>query len=107
GGTGKDAEATGAILGLGDGMGVYVAAGNISDVRVDDASQHLKVGDAIGAKYLGQDRKSRTLQLAIRAKDEAEAAETLAEYNKAAAEASSGTTKLGALLREQLENKSE
>jgi len=84
-----------------------VAARDVADVRVDDASQHLKVGDSIEAKYVGQDRKSRTLQLSIRAKDEAEAAETLAEYNKVAAEASSGTTKLGALLREQLENKSE
>jgi small subunit ribosomal protein S1 len=34
--------------------------------------------------------------------DEAEIQETLAEYNSRSAEASSGTTKLGALLREQL-----
>ena len=106
-GTVKEVDAKGAVIDLGDGVEGYVAARDISDVRVDDASQHLKVGDAIEAKYIGQDRKSRTLQLSIRAKDEAEAAETLAEYNKAAAEASSGTTKLGALLREQLENKSE
>src|SRR3546814_15258632 len=55
------------------------------------------------------DRKGRSLQLSIKAKDEAETAETLAEYSKASSssDASSGTTKLGALLREQLENKSE
>jgi hypothetical protein len=33
------------------------------------------------------DRKGRTLQLSIKAKDEAETAEALAEYNKTAAEA--------------------
>ena len=106
-GTVKEVDAKGAVIDLGEGVEGYVAARDVADVRVDDASQHLKVGDSIEAKYVGQDRKSRTLQLSIRAKDEAEAAETLAEYNKVAAEASSGTTKLGALLREQLENKSE
>src|SRR3546814_12412250 len=54
------------------------------------------------------DRKGRSLQLSIKAKDEAETAESLAEYSKASSssDASSGTTKLGALLREQLANKS-
>jgi small subunit ribosomal protein S1 len=51
---------------------------------------------------VGTDRKSRVLQLSIRAKDEAEIQETMADYNNRSAEASSGTTKLGALLREQL-----
>jgi small subunit ribosomal protein S1 len=46
------------------------------------------------------------MQLSIRAKDEVEVAEAMAEVNKQAADASSGTTKLGALLREQL-NKGE
>jgi small subunit ribosomal protein S1 len=56
---------------------------------------------------MGMDRKGRTLQLSIKAKDDAETAEAMAEYNKAASDASSGTTKLGALLREQLNSKSE
>ena len=37
----------------------------------------------------------------------AETAEAMAEYNKASSDAASGTTKLGALLREQLESRSE
>ena len=49
------------------------------------------------------DRKGRTLQLSIKAKDEAETAEALAEHNKSAAEAAAGTTSLGALLRAQLD----
>ncbi|MDH5821473.1 30S ribosomal protein S1 [Luteimonas sp. RD2P54] len=107
-GTVREVDAKGAMVDIAEGVEGYVAARDISDQRVDDATQHLKVGDTIEAKFVGMDRKGRTLQLSIKAKDEAESAQTLAEYNKVAAEASSGTTKLGALLREQLEgNKSE
>ena len=76
---------------------------------MDDASQHLKVGQEVEAKFVGMDRKGRSLQLSIKGKDDAETAEAMAEYNRAstASDASSGTTKLGALLREQLNNKSE
>ncbi|MEN1940377.1 30S ribosomal protein S1 [Luteimonas sp. MJ246] len=106
-GTVKEVDAKGATIELADGVEGYVMARDIADERVDDASQHLKVGDSIEAKFTGMDRKGRTLQLSIKAKDEAEVAETLAEYNRASADASSGTTKLGALLREQLDGKSE
>jgi small subunit ribosomal protein S1 len=106
-GTVKDVDAKGATIDLGDGIEGYVSARDISYDRVDDASQHLKVGDKVEAKLIGMDRKGRTLQLSIKAKDEAETQEALAEYNKASADAASGTTKLGALLREQLENRSE
>ena len=44
------------------------------------------------------DRKGRTLQLSIKAKDDAEMREVLEEYQSA----SGGTTQLGALLRAQL-----
>ena len=60
----------------------------------------MKVGDEIEAKFIGNDRKGRVMQLSIRAKDEAELTETMAEISKS--DASSGTTKLGALLREQM-----
>ncbi|PJJ99381.1 30S ribosomal protein S1 [Lysobacteraceae bacterium NML91-0213] len=106
-GTVREVDAKGALVDLAEGVEGYVMARDISDQRVDDASQVLKVGDQIEAKFVGMDRKGRTLQLSIKAKDEAETAETLAEYNRNAAEASSGTTKLGALLREQLQGKGE
>ena len=110
-GTVREVDAKGATIDLADGVEGYVAARDISEERVDDATQHLKVGDTIEAKFTGMDRKGRSLQLSIKAKDEAETADTIAEYHKASsassADASSGTTKLGALLREQLDNKSE
>jgi len=106
-GTVKEVDAKGATIDLGDGVEGYLAARDIAHERVEDASQKLKVGDEVEAKIVGTDRKSRLMQLSIKAKDEAETQEALAEYNKSAADASSGTTKLGALLREQLESKSE
>jgi small subunit ribosomal protein S1 len=106
-GTVKEVDAKGATIELADGIEGYVAARDISHDRVDDATQHLKVGDKVEAKFVGMDRKGRSLQLSIKAKDEAETAEALAEYNKTAAEAAAGTTSLGALLRAQLGGKSE
>ncbi|MBW8823112.1 MAG: 30S ribosomal protein S1 [Xanthomonadales bacterium] len=98
----KEVDAKGAVIELADGVEGYLAARDIAAERVDDASQKLKVGDEVEAKIIGNDRKSRQMQLSIKAKDQDEMHETLAEYNKQAHEASSGTTQLGALLREQL-----
>ena len=58
----------------------------------------FKVGDTVEAKFTGMDRKGRSLQLSIRAKDEEDLQSTLDEYQSA----TGGTTKLGALLKEQL-----
>ncbi|GAB3367146.1 30S ribosomal protein S1 [Lysobacter rhizosphaerae] len=103
----KEVDAKGATIELDGGIEGYIAARDISHDRVDDASKVLKVGDEVEAKIVGTDRKGRSMQLSIKAKDQAEQAEALADYNRAAADASSGTTKLGALLREQLGNKGE
>jgi small subunit ribosomal protein S1 len=101
----KVVDARGATIELEGGVEGYIRANDIAKERVEDATQYLKVGDKVEAKYMGMDRKGRTMQLSIRAKDEAELQETMAEVNKSF-DASSGTTKLGALLREQL-NKGE
>jgi len=101
-GTVKEVDAKGATIELEDGVEGYLRANDIAKERVDDATQHLKVGDKVEAKYTGMDRKGRVLQLSIRAKDEDELAQALEDYQSA----SPGTTKLGALLKEQM-NKSE
>ena len=102
-GTVKEVDAKGATIDLGEGVEGYLRASDIAKERVDDATQHLKVGDAVEAKYTGMDRKGRVLQLSIRAKDDDEMQQVLEDYQSSA---SSGTTKLGALLKEQM-NKSE
>ncbi len=102
----KEVDAKGAIIELADGIEGYVSARDIANERVDDATQHLKAGDKVEAKFVGMDRKGRTLQLSIKAKDDAEMREVLEEYQSSSA--ASGTTQLGALLRAQLSgNKSE
>lgn len=106
-GTVKEVDAKGALIELSDGIEGYVAARDISKERVEDASKVLKVGEEIEARFIGMDRKGRQMQLSIKAKDEAEMQEAVSDYNRAHADAASGTTKLGALLREQLGNKSE
>ena len=103
----KEVDAKGATIELADGIEGYVMARDIANERVDDATQFLKVGDKVEAKFVGMDRKGRTLQLSIKAKDEAETAEALAEFNKNSTEAATGTTSLGALLRAQLGGKPE
>jgi len=101
-GTVKEVDAKGVTIDLGEGVEGYLRANDIAKERVDDATHHFKVGDQVEAKYTGMDRKGRVLQLSIRAKDEDELQQALEEYQSA----SPGTTKLGALLKEQM-NKSE
>ncbi|HMA21573.1 MAG TPA: 30S ribosomal protein S1, partial [Gemmatimonadaceae bacterium] len=101
-GTVKEVDAKGATIELADGVEGYVRVSDIAKERIEDASQHLKVGDKVEAKFTGMDRKGRVLQLSIRAKDDDEMQQALEEYQSA----SGGTTKLGALLKEQF-NKSE
>ncbi|MBS0577428.1 MAG: 30S ribosomal protein S1 [Proteobacteria bacterium] len=98
-GTVKEVDARGAGIDLGQNMEGYIRASDIAKERIDDASQHLKVGDEIEAKFIGMDRKGRVLQLSIRAKDEAEQQAAIEEYSQSA---HTGTTTLGALLREKM-----
>jgi small subunit ribosomal protein S1 len=97
-GTVKEVDAKGAVVDLGDGVEAYLRANDIAKERIEDATDHLKVGDEVEARFTGMDRRGRMLQISIRAKDEAELKETLAEYQGTAG----GTTKLGALLQEQM-----
>jgi small subunit ribosomal protein S1 len=60
-------------------------------------------GDTVEAMIVNVDRKTRTINLSIKAKDSAETAETM---QKMAAETTgtAGTTSLGALLRAKLDD---
>jgi small subunit ribosomal protein S1 len=103
-GTVKEVDARGAVIELVEGVEGYLRASDIKDERVEDATRELSVGDEIEAKFISLDRKNRTLSLSIRAKDDAELAEALKEYKQGGA--SGGTTSLGDLLKEQLEQDS-
>ncbi|GMU44427.1 MAG: 30S ribosomal protein S1 [Xanthomonadales bacterium PRO6] len=94
----REVDARGVTVDLADGVEGYLRASDIAKERVDDAGAHFRVGDKIEAKFTGLDRRGRTLQLSIRAKEDDELADALEEYHASAV----GTTKLGALLKEQL-----
>jgi len=100
----KEVDARGAVIELVEGVEGYVRASDIKEERVEDATRELSVGDEIEAKFFSLDRKNRTLSLSIRAKDDAELAEALREYKQSGAVG--GTTSLGDLLKEQLDQES-
>jgi len=100
----KEVDARGAVIELAEGVEGYLRASDIKEERVEDASRELSVGDRIEAKFVSLDRKNRTLSLSIRAKEDAELAEALREYKQGSA--AGGTTSLGDLLKEQLDQES-
>ena len=100
----KEVDARGAVIELIEGVEGYLRASDIKEERVDDATRELSVGDKVEAKFISLDRKNRTLSLSIRAKEDAELAEALKEYKQSSA--TGGTTSLGDLLKEQLEQES-
>jgi small subunit ribosomal protein S1 len=97
-----EVDAKGAVVKLVEGIEGYLRASEIARDRVEDARTHLKVGDEVEAKFIGVDRKNRTMNLSIKAKDEHEEAEAIEDYTRSAD--SGGTTTLGDLLKEQMEN---
>ncbi|HEV3019324.1 MAG TPA: 30S ribosomal protein S1 [Burkholderiaceae bacterium] len=99
-GTVKSVDAKGAVVLLGGDVEGYLRASEISSDRVEDARNHMKEGDAVTAMIINVDRKNRTLNLSIKAKDNADTAETMARMQS---EATTGTTNLGALLKAKLD----
>ncbi|MBC2768425.1 30S ribosomal protein S1 [Pusillimonas minor] len=100
-GTVKSVEAKGAVVTLSLDVEGYLRASEISAGRVEDATTALNVGDNVEAMIINIDRKARSIQLSIKARDNAETADTLQRMSEASA--SSGTTNLGALLKAKLD----
>lgn len=96
----KSVEAKGAVIDLGNDTEGYLRASEIGPDRVEDARNVLKEGDEVTAAITNIDRKARSIQLSIRAKDQAETREAMAKMEE---DAQAGTTNLGALLRAKLE----
>ena len=103
-GTVKSVDAKGAVIDLGDETEGYLRASEISSERVEDATTQLKEGDSVTAQIISIDRKNRSIQLSIKAKDASEARQALDRMNQDA-QSASGTTNLGALLKAKLEQK--
>jgi small subunit ribosomal protein S1 len=100
-GTVKSVDAKGAVVQLADEVEGYLRASEISTDRVEDARNLLKEGDKVNAMIINIDRKSRSINLSIKAKD---SADQQVAMNKLQNDASAGTTNLGALLKAKLDN---
>ncbi|GGY92075.1 MULTISPECIES: 30S ribosomal protein S1 [Shewanella] len=81
-GTVTAVDAKGVTVELADTVEGYIRVADISRERIEDASTVYNVGDSIEAKFMGVDRKNRAISLSIRAKDEAEEKEVMANLNK-------------------------
>ena len=100
-GTVKTVDAKGATIHLADEVEAYLRASEISTDRVEDARNVLKEGDSVTAMIINIDRKSRVINLSIKAKDSSDQQDAM---NKLQGDAQSGTTNLGALLKAKLDN---
>jgi len=97
----KTVDAKGAVVELAPEVEAYLRASEISTDRVEDARNALKEGDTVSAMIINVDRKSRSINLSIKAKDNADQQEVMSKMQN---EASTGTTNLGALLKAKLDN---
>jgi small subunit ribosomal protein S1 len=100
----KSVDAKGAVVVL-SGVDVegYLRASEFSRDRVDDLTKHLKEGDAVQAMIINVDRKNRSINLSVKAKDLSEETDAMKALRSENAAASAGATNLGALLRAKLD----
>ena len=100
-GTVKSVEPKGAVVTLSLEVEGYLRASEMASGRVEDATTVLKEGQEIEAMIINVDRKARSIQLSIKARDNADTADTLQRMSEAGA--TTGTTNLGALLKAKLD----
>jgi small subunit ribosomal protein S1 len=101
-GTVKTIDAKGAVIALTDEIEGYLRASEVSRDRVEDIRSKLKEGDTVTTMIINVDRKNRTINLSVKAKDLAEENEALAKM-QSERPSSAGTTNLGALLKAKLD----
>jgi len=96
----KEVSEKAAVVELEEGVLGQIKAQDVAKDRTDDVSAVLKAGDEVEAKFVGMDRRSKMLTLSIKAKDFDEMNKVLNDYK----DASTGTTSLGDLLKEKMDN---
>ncbi len=104
-GTVTEVDARGATVDLGDGIFGTLRASELARGRVEDARTMIKVGEEVEAKFTNVDRKNRSIQLSIKAKEVHEEQEAVSSYKSDVAAAPVGTT-LGDLLKEKMSGES-
>ncbi len=105
----KTVDQRGAEIDLGNEIVGYLRASEISTDRVDDARSVLKEGDEVSAVIVNIDRKTRNIQLSVKAKDSVDQQQAMQSHAQSQSQSrdNAGTTSLGALLRAKLDNNSD
>jgi len=101
----KSVDAKGAIVGLTSEVDGYLRASEFSRDRIEDLRSHVKEGDKIQAMITNIDRKNRSINLSVKAKDLAEESDAMKQLRSEQAASAAGSTNLGALLRAKLDNR--
>ena len=107
GGKVRSVDPRGAEIQLNADVTGYLRASELSRDRVEDARNVLKEGDEVSVMIINVDRKMRSIQLSIKAKDNAEQQEAMHRLAQSSERETAGTTSLGALLRAKLDKGSE
>ena len=103
-GTVTAVDAKGATVKLADEVEATLKASEINRDRVEDATKFLEVGQEVEAKIINVDRKSRSINLSIKAKDEAEEKEAVANLKTATTGQDNGPKTIGDLIKAQMGN---
>jgi small subunit ribosomal protein S1 len=99
----KTVDPRGAEIQLNDDVTGYLRASELTRDRVEDARSILKEGDEVEAMIINVDRKTRSIQLSIKAKDNVDQQEAMQRISTSNERENAGTTSLGALLRAKLD----
>jgi len=99
----KSLDARGAVVQLDEGIEGYLRASEASRERVDDLNNLYKAGDTVEVMIINVDRKARSINLSVKAREQAEQSQAM---QKLASEstAATGTTNLGALLKAKMDS---
>ena len=92
----KEVDAKGAVVTLADNVEGYLRASEIQRDRVEDARTLLKEGDKIEAKFIGVDKKTKSISLSIKAKDVEEESNAIKDYSQQGA----GSATLGDIFKQ-------
>ena len=103
----KEVDAKGATVTLDDGIEGYLRASEIQRDRVEDARTILKEGDSVEAKFIGIDKKSKTISLSMKPKEESVRVEkehtvSTKDYSASAQQSVAAPT-LGDIFKQQME----
>jgi len=93
----KSVDAKGAVIELAENIDGYLRASEIQRDRVEDARTLLNEGDEIEAKFIGVDKKSKSISLSIKAKDNDDEATTLKDFSQ---QSGTGSATLGDIFKQ-------